>query len=233
MIQNKTLKIKNFIEKKGKILKKSNSTLENNFYYNNSEIELTNENESDLNKIENVSKNLNFFKNKSKKIFEINLKNEEKNLLFKRKNDLRNLELFYYNRKNNNKTFYENNINDLYFIYKKNFNDKFRNKYLSRNKKKNTFKNHSVLIIPNLNLSQRLKTLKTIYKESKSFNKKINSKEKSSINNITTSAGGNNEAIIIKKCPTTKKIKKLNVDNNNNNNKENVSIKSTKTILLI
>ena len=236
MIQNKTLKIKNFIEKKGKILKKSNSTLENNFYYNNSEIELTNENESDLNKIENVSKNLNFFKNKSKKIFEINLKNEEKNLLFKRKNDLRNLELFYYNRKNNNnnKTFYENNINNLYFIYKKNFNDKFRNKYLSRNKKKNTFKNHSVLIIPNLNLSQRLKTLKTIYKESKSFNKKINSKEKSSINNITTSAGGNNEAIIIKKCPTTKKIKKLNVDNNNNNNnKENVSIKSTKTILLI
>ena len=87
MIQNKTLKIKNFIEKKGKILKKSNSTLENNFnyYYNNSEIELTNENESDLNKIENVSKNLNFFKNKSKKIFEINLKNEEKNLLFKRR----------------------------------------------------------------------------------------------------------------------------------------------------
>ena len=242
MIQNKSLKIKNFIEKKGK-LKKSNSTLENNFknsdfnIYNNnnnySEIELTNEN--NFKTKENFSK----IKNKSKKNFEINLKNEDKNLLFKRKNDLRNLELFY-NKKinnNNNKTFNENNINDLYFIYKKNFNDKFRNKYLSRNKKKNTFKNHSVLIIPNLNLSQRLKTLKTIYKESKSFNKKIltNSKEKSSINNITTSAGGNNEAVVIKKCPTTQKIKKLNVDNNNNNNnnKENVSIKSTKTILLI
>ena len=97
MIQNKSLKIKNFIEKKGK-LKKSNSTLENNFknsdfnIYNNnnnySEIELTNEN--NFKTKENFSK----IKNKSKKNFEINLKNEDKNLLFKRKNDLRNLELF-------------------------------------------------------------------------------------------------------------------------------------------
>ena len=249
MIHNKSLKIKN--EKKDflKILKKSNSTLENNLniknnsdfniYNNYSEIIITNENENDSKKNENFSE-INFFKNKPKKIFEIKLKNEEKNLLFKRKNDLRNLELFYFNKnnnKNNNKTYYENSINDLYFTYKKNFNDKFKNKFLSRNKKKNTFKNHSVLIIPNLNLSQRLKTLKTIYKESKSFNKKIktNSKEKSTINNITTSAGCNNEAIIIKKCPTTQKIKVYNNNNNsnNNNNKENVSIKSTNTILLI